>query len=430
MVKIKELRGEFWLESDPDRRVAGHLTFHPRRAGTLFLHAPLRESSALSEDDYERIMGRVLGRSCLLLNCFEIGLTQSEVGPGDWEVHPRVLVNSMLLLPRQHAEAPAEKFVAATATFDGLAEFDGRMPFRFERPDHPDDDHDPWTETVSVARLKPRSVEADGIRIDFLQGPGSRGGEYRTQALVSHHSVSVTPTDSLPLDEIVDHFTRVRSLVSLAMHQDCRFAGPLSLRPEARDGELEGEAQASYEFYATWRRGTKHRHPLYNRILTFDSLTAEGIARWLALEKDCGHVISRLASMRYTRRIAYEDALLRVVAAADSLHREIYPRNDWTKSRAMLRELAAYAGYPFTETVPDLAGWAHTVITERDNAAHNKGLVLSNPALAGPLVESVYFLVFIALLRKAEVPQTAFDAIRKSQPFVWPMKQVHQHFGG
>jgi hypothetical protein len=430
MAKTKELRGEFWLESDPDRRVAGHLTYHPTRAGTLSLHAPLRDAPGLSRGDYDRIAGSVLGRSCLLLNCFDAGASQSEAGPGNWEIHPKIFVNSVLLMPRQHAKSPAERFVSVAASFDGLAEFDGRMPFKFEHPDHRDDDNDSWTETVSAVRLEPRSVEADGFRIDFFQGPGSMGGEYRTQTLVSHHSVLVTPTESLSLDEIVDLFTRVRSLVSLAMHQDCRFDGPLSLRLEAREGDTEDDAYAFYEFHATWRRGTRHRHPLYNRILSFDSLTAQGIARWLALDKDSGLVISRLASMRYTRRIAYEDALLRVVAAADSLHREVYPRGVWTKSRTMLRELAAYAGYPFVEAVPDLEGWAHTVITERDNAAHNKGLDVSNPALATPLVESVYFLVLIALLRKAEVPQAAFEAVRKSQPFVWPMKQVHMHFGG
>jgi hypothetical protein len=436
MAKQQELRGEFWLESDPERRVAGHLTYHPKRAGTLSLHAPLRESSGLPRGEYERIKGSVLGGSCLLLNCFDAGASHSEAGPGEWEVHPKIFVNSMLIMPRQHLESPAERFVGASGRFDGLAEFDGRMPFKFGRLDRDSEDEDkpedgdPWIETITATRLEPRVVETDAARIDFFQGPGSRGGEYRKQTLVSVHSVHVTPHESLPLDDIVDLYTQVRSLIALAMHQDCRFEGPLYLKPEPREGGAEEEAYDSYKFNATWRRGTRHRHPLYNRVLSFDSLTAEGIARWLDLEKTCGHVISRLTSMRYTRRLAYEDALLRVVAAADSLHREVYPRDEFTKSRKMLRELAEYAGYPFSMAVPNVADWAHTVITERDNAAHNKGLDVSKPALATPLVESVYFLVLIALLRKADAPETAFESVRKSQPFVWPMKQVRRHFGG
>ena len=431
MAKQEELRGEFWLESDPAHRVAGHLTYHPKRAGTLSLHAPLRESSGWPQCEYERISGSVLGKSCVLLNCFDAGWSHSEAGRGNWESHPKIFVNSMLLMPRHHVDSPAERFVAASATFDGLAEFDGRMPFKFEHSGRGSDDHaDPWTETISAVRLEPRVVEADAARINFFQGPGSRSGEYRKQTLLSVHSVQVTPNESLPLDDIVDLYSQVRRLVSLAMHQDCRFNGPISLKPEARDADAEEDRYSPYKFYATWRRGTRHRHPPYSRVLSFDSLTAEGISRWLALEETCGHVISRLTSIRYSRRLAYEDALLRVVAAADSLHREVFPRDQFTKARTMLRELAEYAGHPFLDAVPNLQDWAHTVVTERDNAAHNKGLDVSNPALATPLVESVYFLVLIALLRRAEAPPAAFESVRKSQPFVWPIERIHRHFGG
>ena len=431
MAEQKEYRGEFWLESEPGRRVPGHLTYHPKRAGTLLLHDRLRPGLASSRGaEYERIMGKVLGRSCVLLNCFDSGASQSEARPGEWEVNPRIFVNALLLVPREHTDSPADTFVAASGRFDGLAEFDGRMPFTFDRSNDADDEG-AWSEQITAARLEPRAVEAENARVEFFQGPGSRSGEHRKQTLLSIHTMRVTPRqESLSLDEVVDYYTQARDLIALSMHQDCRFDGPLHLQPAPREGESEEGRYASYEYYATWRRGTRHSHPLYNRILSFESLTADGIARWLALEEECGHIISRLVSMRYTRRLAYEDALLRVVAAADSLHRVVFPRKEWTKSRTMLRELGEFAGYPFHDAVPNLEDWAHAVVTERDNAAHNKGLAVSEPALATPLVESVYFLVLVGLLRRARVPDTAFTGLRSSQPFVWPMKRVFKHFGG
>lgn len=431
MDEKKEYRGEFWLESDPDRRVPGHLTYHPKRAGTLLLHDSLRRGMPLSRGgQYERIMGKVLGRSCVLLNCFDSGASQSEARRGEWEVNPRIFVNALLLVPREHADAPADTFVAASGRFDGLHEFDGRMPFKFDRPKDANDE-DAWIEQITAFRLEPRAVNAENIRVEFFQGPGSLSGEYRKQTLLSLHTMRVTPRqENLSLDQVVDYYTQARDLVAVAMHQDCRFDGPLHLQPAPREGESEEGRRASYEYYARWRRGTRHSYPLHNRILSFESLTADGIARWLALKEECGHVISRLVSMRYTRRLAYEDALLRVVAAADSLHRVVFPRKEWTKSRTMLRELGEFAGYPFRDAVPNLEDWAHTVITERDNAAHNKGLAVSEPALATPLIESVYFLVLVGLLRRAEVPDTAFTGLRGSQPFVWPMKRVFERFGG
>ena len=96
----------------------------------------------------------------------------------------------------------------------------------------------------------------------------------------------------------------------------------------------------------------------------------------------------------------------------------------------MLKDLAEYAGDPFLAAVPDVDRWARAVIDERHNAAHNKGRPVSLPALASELVQSVYWLVFICLLRRAEAPASAFESLQKSQPFGWPMKAIHDEFGG
>lgn len=108
----------------------------------------------------------------------------------------------------------------------------------------------------------------------------------------------------------------------------------------------------------------------------------------------------------------------------------VLPRDTRTRSKTILKELARYAGFPFQPAVPDLDAWAHAVINERDNAAHNKGRPLYKPALATQLVESVYFLVLVGLLRRAEAPDTAFVALRNSQPFLWPMTDIFREFGG
>lgn len=186
MAEKKEYWGDFWLESDPGRRVPGHLTYHPKRAGSLLLHSSLHEGFSFGRDGqhYDRIMGKVLGRSCVLLNCFDSGKSASEADPGEWEVNARVFVNAMLLVPRQHADSPADRFIAASASFDGLAEFDGRMPFKFGRDDDEaedaedtdDTDEDTprgaWTEQVTVVGLDPRAVETEHAKIEFFRDPG------------------------------------------------------------------------------------------------------------------------------------------------------------------------------------------------------------------------------------------------------------------
>lgn len=367
-------------------------------------------------------------------------MSTSETAPGEWETQARIFVNAMLLGPRRHADSPAQRFITATASFHGLPEFDGRMPFKHGSGSISDsvgdcqgtDSNNPMTQHVSVMDLEGRTVETNGSRIEFLQGTGSRSRDFKSETLVSSHSMRVTPRHALVLDELIDLFNQMRTLIAIALHQDCRFNGPIFLLPEARadDCDADDPHGQSYEYHARWSRGTRHSFELYNRVLSYESLGPDGIARWLLLEDECGHVISRLSSLRYATHIAFEDALLRVVAAADSLHRVVYPRNNRTKARTMLQELAEYAGYPIHDAIPNLEEWAHAVITERDNAAHNKGLMISKPALTSELVQSVYLLVLVGLLRRADCPERAFEDVRQSQPFGWPMQRIFVEFGG
>lgn len=254
--------------------------------------------------------------------------------------------------------------------------------------------------------------------------------ELRKQALTSTHWVHVIPHSHASLDEIIELLAQIKDLLALSMHQDCRPMEPIRLDPTPRDGEaLARRWEAEYTLHAVWPRGRQLSHPFAGRILTFDALTEEGIARWLELDADCGHVISRLVSMRYTRKMDYEDAMLRVVAAADSLHRVVTGKEREVLP-VMLKELADYAGDTFVEFVPDVGAWATAVIAERNNAAHNKGQPLGRPTLADELVNSVYFVVFIGLLRRADAPASAFEALRNSRPFTHSMKRIWREFGG
>lgn len=429
-MKQLEYWGDFWLGSSPERRVPGHLTFHPKRGGRLLLHTSLHpdDPTGGNRRRYERLMGKVLGRSCVLLECFDSGSAMSEPEPGQWEVNARIFVNGLLLLPRRHSEAPAEQFMAASASFHGLAEFDGRQAFEFDHPD----DGDTVSERVTARALETRTVETDQATIEFLHGTGSKSRDFKSQSLVSHHSLRVTPRAPMPLEDLIDRYSRVRTLVALALHQDCQFRSPIYLQPAPMPGGKDHDDDPymrPYEYHAVWLRGRRHSYEFYNRVLSFESLGPEGIARWLALEGDCGHVISRLSSMRYTRRLAYQDALLRVVAAADSLHRVVAGR-ERTPLETVLKDLAEYAGYPFRDAVPDVGAWGKAVIDERHNAAHNKGRPILEPTLTTQLVESVYFLVLICLLRRSEAPDSAFESVRRSQPFVWPMREIFAKFGG
>lgn len=419
-----EYWGDFWVDGSPERKVPGHLQFHPRRHGTLRLHGSLTEGSPWRRGThYPRIRGDVLGRACILLECFPIGGSQAEANPGQWDVSEEIFVNEMLLVPKADAAAPAEQFRAAYFQARGLAEFDGRDPFRHDFGDP--DAGDEWDQRLVSRRLEHRVVDTAEATIRIAHGIGSRGPMLVSQTLVSHHSLIIEPHAPASLEGMLDLVGRVRNLLALAMHQDCRMRGPIQLSPV---GSVQDDQGRPYDFHAVWPRGPKQDRPgLYNRVLSFDALGEAGIRAWLDTDEECGHVIDRLASLRFSRQVAYEDALLRVVSAADSLHRVVSGQT-FGRLETILRGLAEFVGSAFTGFVPDLESWAEVVASERHNAAHNKGLPVSRPALGSQLVSSVYWLTMLGLLRRMRASEDAIESVIRSQPFAWPMQTILNEF--
>ncbi len=381
--------GTFWLESAPDRPVPGHLTFNDKKHGSLTLIGSLHPGrpSLMYRGSYERILGESLGRHLVLLDCFDGGGSSSGPnGAGTSTIVSHVLVNSILSSTTSLTGRADELFCGLTCEPAGLAEFMGPSGLDLEFGEPGRDDF----EYQVVGRPLPDVDVATSFgTVTILHGIGHSSHDLQAEELTSQRFLRVTPATPTVREALLDFLGRVRELLALVMHQDCLFRGPLHLFPPLPEhADSHDDLPPDVKFYAVWARGRRHKWAMYNRVLSFDDIGATALANWLDMDADIGNVSSRLASLRFTRHIAYEDALVRVVSAADSFHRLLTGR-DRERSRTVLKDLASYAGFPFTRVVTDLDRWAHTVINERDNAAHNKGRPLALPELVSELVDSV-----------------------------------------
>lgn len=419
MNKGVDARGMFWLESSPEAKVPGHLTFDPKKGGRLALHGTFVNHDRQTR--YERVVGDVGGRSCVLLECFEVGQTTYDTGDGDWESHITLLVNMAVMAPRRKAPTADAKFAGAFMTFTGLSEFDGRIPFSFNRPTDDDD----WTEQVQVRQLDKRRVEADEMTVELIHSPGYAGARsLGRESVTSKHYCHLILSEPGSLDDVLEAFTWVRDWVAIAVHSDCRIVGPFQLTPE----EPEDARFGTTEFHGVWPRARKTRRPVFiDRVMKFDDLGADGVRRLLNLRAELDHVVRRVASMRFERGVAFEDAIIRMVSAADGLHRELTGRQR-EPAKTMLLESAAAVGPRFIGLVPDLDRWATDIVNVRDDAAHNKGRPLQRVALAEPMVSSVYWLTVLRLLVHAGVGEPALDAVIGSQPFIAAMGAVREAY--
>lgn len=412
----------FWLESDTAHKVPGHFTFDPKKGGRVALHGQFVGHD--HHRTYERVVGEVSGRSCVLFNCFEVANSSFGTTDGAFERHITLLVNSAIVAPRGRGRGPGREvqFDSVIATFRGLSEFDGRHPFVHDRPGP----EDPWTDRVGVKRLDKRVVEADRMTVEILHSPGSAGSDgFDRESVTSTHYLRIKLREPTTLEGILDAFTCVRNLIAVAVHTDCRLTKPLELAMADNDEHTHGDAA----FHAVWPRGQRTRRPLFaDRTMTFDQLTADGLGRLVDLESRFDHVLRRVVSLRFEKSVAFEDAIVRVVSAADAFHRELTGHLR-EPTRKMLTESAERIGNQYTQFVPDLDMWAADVVRARDDAAHNKGHPIREAALAEPMVMSVYWLTILGLLGHADVPTRAISAVVGSQPFIRTMGPIRDAYG-
>jgi hypothetical protein len=158
------------------------------------------------------------------------------------------------------------------------------------------------------------------------------------------------------------------------------------------------------------------------------SSSTNGLSRLLDFESRFDHILRRVVSLRFERSVAFEDAMVRVVSAADAFHRELTGRSR-EPTHKMLTQSAERIGEQYTQFVPDLEAWATDVVGARDDAAHNKGRPISEAVLAGPMVMSVYWLTILGMLVHADVPGHAIDAVIGSQPFISTMGPIRDAYG-
>lgn len=122
-------------------------------------------------------------------------------------------------------------------------------------------------------------------------------------------------------------------------------------------------------------------------------------------------ILGRLMATRYNRHSYLEDQALNRFAALEGLHRSWTSIKD-KRYRPRLRELADFAGDPFTELVghEHVDQWAEHVVKERNELAHHFGRSANHDMTpVSYLSQSAYWLAVLCLLRAADAPQETFD---------------------
>lgn len=266
---------------------------------------------------------------------------------------------------------------------------------------------------LTVKQVEPETTQImDSLKLTIGSSFHISGDRYSNRALHNGRYCCVKSDRLLPLGELSDLANDLQDLVSIATGRIAAFDKVVVSHPdvaiEAPDGRIHPQR---IDVHRQWRAVAEpdgkppEHHDLYFTYQDFGGV--EGVARWMNAVSVYRGTLGRLMATRYNRHSYLEDQAFNRFVALEGLH------ESWTsikdkQYRPRLRELADFAGDPFTELVghEHVDQWVGHVVTERNELAHRSGQPANHDMTpVGYLSQSAYWLAVLCLLRAADAPQ-------------------------
>ncbi len=393
-----DVLGWFWLASQPDYKMPGHLRFNPEDGATLELiarKAAEQMSWMFGEDQEEEgvtILGEMpTGQKFVLLQCLRFGA---------------VYKSPIVLQGRQFEESHLSAgFKAASLTLRHLAYWVDKSKIEQERDSNGD--------TI----LRMRAGETIKTPAAF--------GELTLKILPECSLEQPGPAKSYTVRDSCTfflHFSELQSIENIG--QWCRdLQNLVTIGVEAL--AMISRAHVTHEstpvrLYKHWL-GADIPNSAPKMLFSYDDIGGlDGVAKWLRVSEKYRHVIERLTSkwvmpssfVNYRFNDAYiaVETLLRI-----RLGREPSMKKD-------IICLAKGAGDAFKFLVSDIDTWAQKVVvdTRINREVHtNPQLDSADGSTLQFLAESLYYLVVIHLLKECEIDVEVIESFRDSGRFVW-----------
>jgi hypothetical protein len=444
MTESFEVRGEWWLPGEGDRRrVAGSLRFSRETGAELVLIGRLRqmfdegertehdgetvitftEESVNRSGVYPRLHGLAGNTAYTLDDCFRLEATDflfggqgsetlfvNRVFKGVWFDGDEALVARDLTVGLQNLET----WVRETGIHE---EFrfteDGRFP-----------EEDPWFRLEARPLGDRQTTTATRHTVTLIHGLGIAGDRPTERSITQSFSWRFAMPGTTPIEDLLDVASDLQDLVSIATTRAAGFQSVSFRHPDVVRQAGEGDAQLlPLELFAQWSVGNdedQKKLTAHDLVFTFGDLGGiDGVRRWLDVAATRRGPLGRVMATRYSPHMFVSDRVLNCAAALEAFDRE---RTGYSGSyfKTRMKRCAALAGPPFQRLVGDIDTWASAVRDERHDVAHHLGRRLrAASSEAVFLAESMYWLFVLCLLREMDAPGAVFEGIERHDRYRW-----------
>lgn len=434
--------GEWWLPSQPDRKVPGALSFSPGSGAELELIGVLRSpfepeddgpGMALTSSGFERAgnYGRICGiaseKAMTLEGCFQTSTSNILAIPAG-RATERIYVSRII----EGAIFEEGEPVDATAVQVQLL----HLPYwiaegGIEESHLFDSAQEDSPEITLAARLLPdRRVElSDGSTLTLSETVRVTGDRVTRRGLDRSFTATITGQRA-PLQEYLHKISALQDLVSMGLGRTATFEEFTFHHPDIVQSLPDGTTRdVRVRLRAEWSNwetrdpeSPKHHERLFSLV---DLGGDEPVRKWLDFCSQHRISVARIMSTRYRSPGLASDRLMNRAAALEALHRDITGKN--VKFETRILDLATLAGEPFRRQIPDVAEWCSKLKTARDAIAHQFS---RDPSQAGPadlwLAETAYYLFVNCALREISAGDAALNRLGDDQKFALAARRLRE----
>lgn len=454
-----EYEGVFWTADEPDRRLAGRLSFTATEGATLRLVGSFNPDLQAAFQDAGtteiRINGAAGGKILTLERCL---LRNTTLQSGDVVLSEYVVAEVFSGVQFQMGEEIS--FDDFWIRFDQLSYWVNRRPFSVSSETTIPHDFSTETRASITYEIQPTEttpVQGAEVRLGFAR---TIGGDQVTEMRIGHQAqLGIHYPETRSFAEIMIDINGLQDLVTLAVDAP---TVPTELILRSSDVTREGQAGTAIpvpiSFYsanlAEYVRRDRPQTPS-DMFFTFDQIGGiQTVARWVAVSRQYRIVLGFLLTIRYSARLYEENRYSNVISAAETYHRmrfsnEVKPKSEfrsyrrklvkavkisvgsraanWVgdqllysnepRLRMRLSELANHAGSAFTALIGDVESWASVVTMARNRLTHHdahqpferqRGDLLF-------LADSLYVLVMLCMFKECEVSDDILVNIQENR---------------
>jgi hypothetical protein len=364
-------QGLWWLPAQPEHQLPGVLTCEPDDWVKLSLVGGFGDNPNHFHADM--VAGLIQGAWVTLLGCTQARFQFSSPGFESQQLFAQAILRGAAF------ETPDEvRFDRAVVEFSHLGEW-AALTGMTETMES--EEGRPVSLTVSYRPPEGHTAEIPGGKVTLGFNWTASGNPLRQRQIEQRTALTISLDESLPLYPFIDRYVQpLRNLLTLATGVPCTVTQLVVSRRDLTDGvrPVPIRVELPKVFPAP---GGRRANDILFTLNEFDFST--GIPCWLDMADRLEDPCDLLIALRYAPPMHAEYRLLIAVAAAEALHRRLFPRKrPYTKTayREIRRSILAAVPAALRPFVKDLLQWANQL---KLNARLAELIELAGPSIAG-----------------------------------------------